>query len=63
MTSRPVRDRLKDPLLTSQNSVVIIIDDQPAQIAAIASMDRRAPVQNNVSAATFAQILFAVEGR
>jgi nicotinamidase-related amidase len=39
MTSLPVRDPLGDPLLTPQNSTLIVIDYQPSQVAAVRSMD------------------------
>jgi nicotinamidase-related amidase len=39
MTSLPVRDPLGDPLLTPQNSTLIVIDYQPSQVAAVQSMD------------------------
>jgi nicotinamidase-related amidase len=39
MTSLPVRDPLDDPLLTPQNSTLIVIDYQPSQVAAVQSMD------------------------
>jgi nicotinamidase-related amidase len=39
MTSLPARDPLGDPLLTPQNSTLIVIDYQPSQVAAVRSMD------------------------
>ena len=56
MTSQPVRDPIKDPLLTPQNSALIIIDYQPVQVTSIASMDRRALVDNIVSVARVARL-------
>ena len=41
MSSEPVRDPLKDHLLTPQNSAFIIIDYQPVQVNSIASMERQ----------------------
>ncbi len=46
MTSLPIRDQLNDQLLTPKNSMLIIIDYQPVQIASIASMDRKHLVDN-----------------
>jgi len=51
MTSLPTRDPRTDPLLTPQNSALVIIDYQPVQVASIASMDRRALVENIVAVA------------
>jgi len=56
MTSQPIRDPSKDPLLTPQNSALIIIDYQPVQVTSIASMDRRALVTNVVSVAKAAKL-------
>ncbi|HET6329505.1 MAG TPA: hydrolase [Holophagaceae bacterium] len=51
MPSEPVRDPLKDHLLTPQNSAFIIIDYQPTQVNSIASMERQRLVSNIVRAA------------
>ena len=51
MSSEPVRDPLKDPLLTPQNSAFIVIDYQPVQVNSIASMERQRLVSNIVRAA------------
>jgi nicotinamidase-related amidase len=51
MTSEPVRDPLKDHLLTPQNSAFIIIDYQPIQVSSIRSMDQRELVFNIVHTA------------
>jgi nicotinamidase-related amidase len=56
MTSQPIRDPLKDHLLTPQNSALIIIDYQPVQVTSIASMDRRSLVTNIVSVAKLARL-------
>ena len=40
MTSAPVRDPLADHLITPQNAALLLIDDQPAQLAGVRSMDR-----------------------
>ena len=56
MTSETVRDPVKDDLLTPQNSVLIIIDYQPIQVASIASMDHRMLVHNVVAVAKTAKL-------
>jgi nicotinamidase-related amidase len=37
MTSAPVRDPLADHLITPQNAALLLIDYQPAQLAAVRS--------------------------
>src|SRR6266581_5864537 len=49
MTSAPVRDPLADHLLTPENAAFLIIDYQPAQIAAVHSMDHELLLKNAVS--------------
>jgi nicotinamidase-related amidase len=49
-------DPNKDPLLTPQNCALVIIDFQPIQVTSIASMDRRALVENVVSVAKTAKL-------
>jgi nicotinamidase-related amidase len=49
MTSAPVRDPLSDHLITPQNAAFVLIDYQPAQLAAVHSMDRELLVKNAVS--------------
>ena len=49
MTSAPVRDPLADHLLTPENSALLLIDYQPAQISAVQSMDRDLLLKNAVS--------------
>jgi nicotinamidase-related amidase len=49
MTSAPIRDPLADHLLTPQNAAFLIIDYQPAQIAAVHSVDRALLLKNAVS--------------
>jgi hypothetical protein len=49
MTSAPVRDQLADHLITPQNAALLLIDYQPAQIAAVHSMYRALLVKNAVS--------------
>lgn len=51
MSSEPIRDPLKDELLTPKNSALIIIDYQPVQVNSIASMDRQLLVNNIVGVA------------
>src|SRR2546421_6986411 len=50
MSSEPIRDPVKDHLLTPQNSALIIIDYQPVQVNSIASMERQRLVSNIVRA-------------
>ena len=49
MTSAPVRDPLADHLLTPQNAALLLIDYQPAQLAAVRSMDHALLLKNAVS--------------
>jgi nicotinamidase-related amidase len=51
MASEPIRDPLKDHLLTPQNAAFIIIDYQPIQVSSIRSMDRDELVFNIVHTA------------
>jgi nicotinamidase-related amidase len=51
MASLPIRDQLKDELLTPLNSALIIIDYQPVQVNSINSMDRQTLVDNIVGVA------------
>jgi hypothetical protein len=51
MTSEPMRDPLTDPLLTPANSALVVIDYQPSQIQAVASMDTELLVRNIVTVA------------
>jgi nicotinamidase-related amidase len=48
MASEPIRDPVKDRLLTPKNSAFVIIDYQPVQVNSIASMDRQLLVNNIV---------------
>lgn len=50
MSSEPIRDAIRDHLLTPQNSAFVIIDYQPVQVNSIASMDRQLLVNNIVGA-------------
>jgi nicotinamidase-related amidase len=56
MTSEAIRDPVKDQLLTSQNSALIIIDYQPVQVTSVASMDRQKLVSNIVAVARTAKL-------
>lgn len=56
MASEPIRDPVKDHLLTPKNSAFIIIDYQPVQVNSIASMDRQLLVNNIVGAAQAAVV-------
>jgi nicotinamidase-related amidase len=49
MTSAPVRDTLADHLLTPENAAFLFIDYQPAQLAAVHSMDHDLLMKNAVS--------------
>jgi nicotinamidase-related amidase len=49
MTSAPVRDPLADHLITPQNAAFLLIDYQPAQLAAVRSMDHALLLKNAVS--------------
>jgi nicotinamidase-related amidase len=49
MTSAPVRDAFADHLITPQNAAFVLIDYQPAQLAAVHSMDRELLLKNAVS--------------
>jgi len=49
MTSAPVRDPLADHLITPHNAAFVLIDYQPAQLAAVHSMDRELLLKNAVS--------------
>ena len=49
MTSAPVRDPIADHLITPQNAAFLLIDYQPAQLAAVRSMDHALLMKNAVS--------------
>ena len=51
MASQPIRDPLTDPLLTPENSALILIDYQPPQVNTIASTDRPELINNVVALA------------
>lgn len=50
MASEPIRDPVKDHLLTPQNCAFLIIDYQPVQVNSIASMERQRLVSNIIRA-------------
>ncbi|SFB79642.1 Nicotinamidase-related amidase [Polaromonas sp. OV174] len=50
MASEPIRDPVKDNLLTPKNAAFVIIDYQPVQVNSIASMDRQLLINNIVGA-------------
>jgi len=51
MTSEPIRDPLRDHLLTPQNAALLVIDYQPSQIQTVRSMDHELLLDNIVSVA------------
>lgn len=51
MASEPIRDPVRDELLTPKNCALIIIDYQPVQVNSIASMDRQLLINNIVGIA------------
>src|SRR5712675_3579435 len=55
MTSEPTRDPVADPLLTPQNSALVVIDYQPSQIQAVTSIDHDLLTRNIVSVARLAK--------
>ena len=56
MTSEPIRDPVKDHLVTPENSALLIIDYQPLQVSSVASMDRQTLVTNIVAVAKTAKL-------
>jgi nicotinamidase-related amidase len=55
MSSYPIRDAVKDHLLTPQNAALIVIDYQPTQINSINSMDRKQLIANITATALIAK--------
>jgi len=55
VTSEPMRDPATDPLLTPQNSALLVIDYQPSQIQAVTSIDHDLLTRNIVSVARLAK--------
>lgn len=56
MSSLPTRNPTQDHLVTPENSVLLLIDYQPIQVASIASMARREMVSNIVTVAKAAKL-------
>lgn len=56
MPSEPIRDPVKDELLTPQNSAFILIDYQPVQVQSIASIDRQELLNNIAGCANAAKL-------
>jgi nicotinamidase-related amidase len=56
MASQSMRNPANDHLITSKNSVLLIIDYQPIQVGSIASMERQTLVTNIVSVAKTAKL-------
>jgi nicotinamidase-related amidase len=55
VTSESMRDPVTDPLLTAQNSALLVIDYQPSQIQVITSIDHDLLIGNIVSVARLAK--------
>jgi len=51
-----IRDPISDHLITPQNSALVVIDYQPAQVGAMRSMDRDLLVKNIVSTVKIARV-------
>jgi len=56
VTSLRVRDQVNDQLLTPKNAALVIIDYQPTQFAATASMDRQLLADNIVRVAKIGKV-------
>jgi nicotinamidase-related amidase len=56
MASLPVRDPVGDHLLTPQNAVLLVIDYQPGQFAAVSSMDQKLLLENILSTVKIAKL-------
>jgi nicotinamidase-related amidase len=55
-SSTVIRDPVADHLITPQNSALVVIDYQPAQLGAVRSMDRDLLVKNIVSTVKLARL-------
>src|SRR5438874_10918653 len=55
-SSTVLRDPISDHLITPQNSALVVIDYQPAQVGAVRSMDRDLLVKNIVSTVKLARV-------
>ena len=51
-----IRDTKKDPLLTPENSALLVIDYQPTQVSSVASRDKRELVANITAVARLAKL-------
>src|SRR5258705_3810295 len=51
-----IRNPISDHLITPQNSALLVIDYQPAQVGAVRSMDRELLVKNIVSTVKLARL-------
>lgn len=56
MTSEPIRDPKSDQLITPANAALLVIDYQPVQVQSVASMERRAMVENVTAVAKAAKL-------
>jgi nicotinamidase-related amidase len=56
MTSQPIRDQMDDHLITAKNTALLIIDYQPNQLSAVASIDHVSLVANIVAVARVAKL-------
>src|SRR5258708_19976107 len=56
MTSQPMRDQVDDHLITPKNTALLIIDYQPNQLNAVASIDHLTLVANIVAVAKVAKL-------
>lgn len=56
MKSLPIRDQVKDHLLTPKNSMLILIDYQPPQVSTVSSMDKGQLISNVVALAKVAKV-------
>ena len=54
MTSERIRDPLADPLLTSQNSALVVIDYRSNQVQTVSSIDHELLVRTIISVARLA---------
>jgi nicotinamidase-related amidase len=56
MASQPIRDQADDHLITPKNTALLIIDYQPNQLSAVASIDHLTVVANIVAVAKVAKL-------
>jgi hypothetical protein len=55
MASEPKRDPVTDPLLTSHNSALIAVGQQPNQVPAVTSIDQELATRNTRTVARLAK--------